>query len=492
MYRARRDADATKRAEYLKNKQEKYKNDILNKKRKTVSSMTERELRQQRGEWRKRQRVCRSRRKVADAGSDDEMLVSSTVSTGSSATSSRGRRRIQRNKSALYRENMHLHSELLKYKRKSEKYKKRCSRMKQSHGRVVTNSMPRRTTEALLRSGSRDKIRKTLTFHNVLMAQILEKYKSAKTPKQKKNVAAAVTGQVIRKYRQVNLLAKQVGMTRRIYKPSFSQPRLRKVYMDIRSFYERDDVSRVCPGVKDTVTRRGLKKQKRLLNDTIKNLHEKFTQEGNSVSYSLFCRLRPFWVLPAMEKDRQTCLCAVHENTGFIANAVKNAGLIDCSDIQVLASRNMCESYNLRCADNECNDCNRTGVQLCRTPTETQVQFWQWEKGTKTYVRDGEHHEVKITAKVLKTMSEGDAVDKLLSHITSFKKHWFVLQHQSKQFQENKRNIQVDECVVHVDFSENFNCRFHEEIQAVHFGGRRKTKQSPLKVILHSILSPRK
>ena len=61
-------------------------------------------------------------------------------------------------------------------------------------------------------------------------------------------------------------------------------------------------------------------------------------------------------------------------------------------------------------------------------------------------VRDGEQHEVKITAKVLKTMSEGDAVDKLLSHITSFKKHWFVLQHQSKQFQENKRNIQVDEC----------------------------------------------
>jgi len=148
--------------------------------------MTERELRQQRGEWRKRQRVCRRRRKVADAGSDDEMLVSSTVSTGSSATSSRGRRRIQRNKSALYRENMHLHSELLKYKRKSEKYKKRCSRLKQSRGRVVTSSTPRRTTEALLRSGSRDKIRKTLTFHNVLMAQILEKYKSAKTPKQKK------------------------------------------------------------------------------------------------------------------------------------------------------------------------------------------------------------------------------------------------------------------------------------------------------------------
>ena len=96
-------------------------------------------------------------------------------------------------------------------------------------------------------------------------------------------------------------------MTRRIYKPSFSQPRLRKVYMDIRSFYERDDVSRVCPGVKDTVTRRGLKKQKRLLNDTIKNLHEKFTQEGNSVSYSLF--LQTATILgTACNGERQTNL----------------------------------------------------------------------------------------------------------------------------------------------------------------------------------------
>lgn len=71
-------------------------------------------------------------------------------------TSSRGHRQVQLNKSALYRENMHLHSELLKYNRKAEKYKKRRSRMKQSRGRIVANSKPRRTTEALLRSGNCD------------------------------------------------------------------------------------------------------------------------------------------------------------------------------------------------------------------------------------------------------------------------------------------------------------------------------------------------
>lgn len=73
--------------------------------------------------------------------------------------------------------------------------------------------------------------------------------------------------------------------------------------------------------------------------------------------------------------------------------------------------------------------------------------------------------------KVLKTISEADAIQELMSQMHSFKKHWFILQHQSKAFRESKQNVKADECIVHVDFSENFNCRYHQEIQAVHFGG---------------------
>ena len=123
--------------------------------------------------------------------------------------------------------------------------------MKQSQSTAGMNETPRRSTEALMRSGDHDKIRKTLRFHKVLMAQITEKYKTAKTPKQKQNVAATITGQIVKKYRQMNVLTGQVGMTNKIYKavqsgkPSFSSPLIRKTYTDIRSFYVRDDVSRV-------------------------------------------------------------------------------------------------------------------------------------------------------------------------------------------------------------------------------------------------------
>jgi len=176
-----------------------------------------------------------------------------------------------------------------------------------------------------------------------------------------------------------------------------------------------------------TLTRHGAKKKKRIMNDTMKNLHKKFTAEGNSCSYALFCKLRPFWVLQATDRDMQTCLCASHENIAFIANAMKNVGLIDSSDLNVLVSRSMCKPDNTGCAYSECNDCKRSRVQLCSTPKETQVQFWQWERGTKTYIHDGIQKEVKVMTKVLKAVSRADVVEDFLSRMQSFKKHWFVL-----------------------------------------------------------------
>ena len=47
---------------------------------------------------------------------------------------------------------------------------------------------------------------------------------------------------------------------------------------EIQAFLEMDISSTLAPGKKDTITRKGLKKQKRYLNDTLKNLHKKFME----------------------------------------------------------------------------------------------------------------------------------------------------------------------------------------------------------------------
>lgn len=38
----------------------------------------------------------------------------------------------------------------------------------------------------------------------------------------------------------------------------------------------------------------------------------------------------------------------------------------------------------------------------------------------------------------------------------------------------NEENLEKDECLLHVDFSENYACKYNKEIQSVHFGGSHK------------------
>lgn len=52
LYRQRRDADPTRRAEYLAKQHQGYVNDILTQKRKKVGDLSERERRAQRKAWR--------------------------------------------------------------------------------------------------------------------------------------------------------------------------------------------------------------------------------------------------------------------------------------------------------------------------------------------------------------------------------------------------------------------------------------------------------
>ena len=63
-----------------------------------------------------------------------------------------------------------------------------------------------------------------------------------------------------------------------------------------------------------------LKKQKRVLCDTLHNFHARFrnTQTMCTVSYPSFCRMRLFWVVSPNQSDRDTCLRLTHENMALL------------------------------------------------------------------------------------------------------------------------------------------------------------------------------
>ena len=160
----------------------------------------------------------------------------------------------------------------------------------------------------MLRKKNRSDICKALVFHNVLVAQVRDRYKHADTLRKKLSVASAVSRTLIQKYRLLSFLRKNIGMAHRVARKAVncSSP-AKATCKAVRSgefeyakvFFEHDDVSRMCSGVKQVITKNGVKKQKRILTDNLHSLHRKFVADGNRISYSLFCKLRSFWVVPA-------------------------------------------------------------------------------------------------------------------------------------------------------------------------------------------------
>lgn len=54
--------------------------------------------------------------------------------------------------------------------------------------------------------------------------------------------------------------------------------------------------------------------------------------------------------------------------------------------------------------------------------------------------------------------------------MTKFKKHFFNISHQFLQHRYLEGSLSDEECMTHIDFSENFTCKYFKEIQSVHFG----------------------
>ena len=167
------------------------------------------------------------------------------------------------------------------------------------------------------------KLKQALLLHCVVADQIKRRMKSKKLMNQeeKRILSSVVSRKILKKYDLMKVANEMLGITekrlkfnslrrkddrfrRRKYKNSISD----KVKQKVRDFLEKDNNSRMMPGKRDTITRNKIQKQKRLLSDSLKSLHKKFLQANKDmkVSYTMFCKLRPFWIVDPKCGDRET------------------------------------------------------------------------------------------------------------------------------------------------------------------------------------------
>ena len=158
------------------------------------------------------------------------------------------------------------------------------------------------------------KIRSRLLVANCITSELRQAGKA--NSKQLGSLRNVIAGKIVKKYRVTKAVSMATGLNRR--KMSLSCTKLttkfsRKRKNTSRStmsghiieFLERDDNSRMMPGEKNFKTVRGKegpgkeKEQKQILNDYMKNLHEKYLAKlpERKISLAMFCRFRPACLL---------------------------------------------------------------------------------------------------------------------------------------------------------------------------------------------------
>ena len=102
------------------------------------------------------------------------------------------------------------------------------------------------------------------------------------------------------------------------------EPVLHKKVFD---FYHRDGVSTALPGKRDTkkVKRKRKLVQKRVLNDCLHNLYQKFISENIEIpcSFSTFAHMRPNNFVLANFANKKTCSCTQHQNLALKLKMLK-------------------------------------------------------------------------------------------------------------------------------------------------------------------------
>ncbi len=180
------------------------------------------------------------------------------------------------------------------------------------------------------------------------------------------------TGKLVKKYKFRALCKQIIGFKWKPIQNKSKDNRNKTSAVDntVKAFYLRDDVSRLATGKKNTITVQKVKKQRRLLCDSLWNLYKKIVAEkGQLLFYASFCQKRPFWVVPPTERDRDTCLCKTHKNLQYMAHTLKKLGLLGNTHLDDMVASTVCKNSK-ECHYGECRECRLNVYPLLRHPNE--------------------------------------------------------------------------------------------------------------------------
>lgn len=235
---------------------------------------------------------------------------------------------------------------------------------------------------------------------------------------------------------------------------------------NVKSFFERDDISRAAPGrkdtisIKDTVTGKRAHVAKRHMIMSVAEAYRLFKEEYPSVKVgkSKFFEVRPPHVRPMSEMPHNVCVCVYHANFEYLVEVLHKNIPDFPSTSRELVSEITCDVASEKCMSGECQTCFEIyDIVKLKLDQSSGVSWKQWMK---------QDNQLRITTisgtlKVLLT--------EMHKQTAKFKHHVFVKNQQAKYFENKKKETSSTEIVLQVDFAENFTILSQDEIQSAHW-----------------------
>lgn len=231
------------------------------------------------------------------------------------------------------------------------------------------------------------------------------------------------------------------------------------VIEQVINFFESDEYSRALSGMKDKVSiAKNKYKSKRLLLGNLNELYAsfKFDYAETKISFSKFCKLRPKWcVLAGASGTHNVCVCEIHQNVELLLDAAPiNETYKDLMKLLV------CSMEKKECMLRRCSNCPDS--EILRSFLIEKFEDWCLDDE----IEYSSWTSVDRTQQLIHRTTLDEYLNTLVASIEKLIPHSFIAKSQSKFLKDKKANLQKDEAIVLLDFSQNFSYVIQNEIQS--------------------------
>ena len=202
-------------------------------------------------------------------------------------------------------------------------------------------------------------------------------------------------------------------------------------------------------------------------------MFQKFCENSFLISYSTFCKLKPFWVITRHVSDRDTCICIRHENILLVCQQLKNLNIFEkAHPDELIESKMCCLQVTIPCLLRRCQSCkykiNNLQTEEFDPNKESYYDIWQ---SKMIMGSDKKMHRRTVKDRVPCKVKE--IVEKFFHLLPSYMTHLALFRHQFTTMKDLKGRLGPKDLLVHIDFSENYECKYSREIVVCHFGGNK-------------------